>query len=136
MSEGLSMNKDLLAKRLLDLVRDEANATVYVESYAYVYVRDQDGDGDAEELELVEGFTFASNAEVEAIAKYGLEPLIVTGAGYYDVMVHATGWEADIEVRRENEEPIRARVRFDRGVQYITGTYATIHIQKYGKPNA
>lgn len=131
MPEELSMNKDLLAKRLLDLVRDGANATVYIESYAHVYVRDQEGEGSAEELELVEGFAFASGAEVAAIAEHGLKPLIITGVGLYDMVVHASGWEADILVPREDGEPIRARVTFNRGVQYIDGTYASIHIQKY-----
>lgn len=128
----MSLSDEGGARRLLNLVRDDANSTVYVESHRHVYVRNQAGQGAAEELELVDGFTFASNSEVEAIAEHVLLPLIITGVGHYDMVVEAHGWEANIAVPVEGSEPIRARMRFDRGVPYIDGTYATIHIQKYG----
>lgn len=122
------MNKDLLTRRLLDLVRDDDIATVYVESYQYVYIRDQDGEGNAEELVLVEGFTFASDAEVQAIAELALRPLIITGVGLYDMVAKAYGWEADLLVPNGDQDPIRVRANIGWAMH---GMPATIHIQKY-----
>ena len=129
MVERLSINEDLLAKRLLDLVRDEDIATVYVENYEYVYIRDQDGEGNAEELVLVEGFTFASDAEVSAIAELVLRPMIITGVGLYDMVAKAYGWEADLLVPNGDQEPLRVRANIGWAMH---GMPATIHIQKYG----